>query len=59
MSQENVELHRRLVDAFNRRDLDEAMRDTDPQVEVDWSRSRGFVAGIYRGQDASRGFWAS
>ena len=59
MSQENVEIVRRAIDAFNRRDLDGAMRDTDAEVELDWSRSRGFQAGVYRGQEASRAFWAS
>jgi ketosteroid isomerase-like protein len=59
MSQENVEIVRRAMDAFNRSDLDGAMRDTDAEVELDWSRSRGLQAGIYRGQEASRGFWAS
>ena len=48
---------RRAIDAFNRRDLDRVMRDTDPEVEVDWSRSRGVEAGIYRGRGAARGFW--
>jgi ketosteroid isomerase-like protein len=59
MSQENVEIVRRAMDAFNRRDLDGTMRDADAEVEVDWSRSRGLQAGIYRGQEAARGFWAS
>ena len=57
MSQENVEIVRLAIDAFNRRDLDGVMRDTDPEVEVDWSRSRGVEAGIYRGRAAARGFW--
>jgi ketosteroid isomerase-like protein len=57
MAQENVEIVRRAIDAFNGRDLDGAMRDTDPEVEVDWSRSRGVQAGIYRGRAAARGFW--
>jgi len=57
MSQENVEIVRRAMDAFNRHDLDGAMRDTDPEVEVDWSRSIGVEAGIYRGREAARGFW--
>ena len=48
MSQENVEMVRRAIDAFNQRDLEAATRDNDPEVEVDWSRSRGVEAGIYR-----------
>jgi ketosteroid isomerase-like protein len=57
MSQENVEVVRRAIDAFNRRDLDAAIWDNDPDVEVDWSRSRGVEAGVYRGQEATRVFW--
>ena len=52
-----MEIVRRAIDAFNRRDLDGVMRDTDPEVEVDWSRSRGVEAGIYRGRAAALGFW--
>ena len=57
MSQENVEIVRRAIDALNQRDLDAALRDNDPEIEVDWSRSRGLEAGIYRGSEAARGFW--
>jgi ketosteroid isomerase-like protein len=59
MSKENMEIVRRAIDAFNRRDVDDAMRDTDPEVELDWSRSRGVAADIYSGYEASRAFWAS
>ena len=59
MSQENVEIVRRAIDAFNRRDLDAASRDVDSEVEVDWSRSRGLEAGIYCGEQAARGFWST
>ena len=34
MSQENVEVVRRAVNAMNQRDLDGVMRDTDAEVEV-------------------------
>jgi uncharacterized protein len=59
MSQENVEIVRRAMEAFSRRDLDAATREADPDVEVDWSRSRGVEAGIYRGREATRGFWST
>jgi ketosteroid isomerase-like protein len=59
VSQENVEVVRRFIDAFNRRDLDAASRYFDPEVEVDWSRSHGVEAGIYRGEEAVRGFWST
>ena len=57
MPQRNVEIVRRAIDAFNRRDLDAAARDSDPKVEVDWSRSLGVEAAIYQGRDDVRGFW--
>ena len=39
--EENVEIVRRAIDAFNRRDLDAATWDNDLEVEVDSDRSRG------------------
>jgi ketosteroid isomerase-like protein len=59
MSQDNVEIVRRAMQAFSRRDLDAATRDAHPDVELDWSRSRGVEAGIYRGRDATRVFWST
>ncbi len=59
MSQKNVEVVRRAINAMNQRDLDGVMRDTDPEVEVDWSRSRGVEAGIYHGYQACRDFWST
>jgi ketosteroid isomerase-like protein len=59
MSQENVEVVRRAIDAFNRRDLDASLRDVDAEIEVDWSRSRGVEAGVYCGHEAVRSFWAT
>jgi ketosteroid isomerase-like protein len=56
MSRENVEVVRRVFDAYNKRDLDAALRDTDPDVEMDFSRSRGPDAGIYRGYEGIRRF---
>jgi ketosteroid isomerase-like protein len=51
MSQDNVELVRRSIDAYNRRDLEALRALNDPDVEVDWSESRGLDAGVYRGRD--------
>ena len=49
MSQENVELVRNAIAAYNQRDF-EAMRALNqPDVQVDWSASRGLEAGVYRG----------
>ena len=58
-SRETVDVVRRTIEAFNRRDLDAALRDVAPEVEIDWSRSRGVEAGIYRGYEACRGFWST
>ena len=51
MSQENVEVVRRLIAAYNRRDLETVRMLNHPDVEVDWSTSRGLEAGVYRGRD--------
>jgi ketosteroid isomerase-like protein len=57
MSQANVEVVRRAIDASNQRDVDEMVRDWDSEIEADWSRSRGLTPGIYRGQEAVLGLW--
>jgi ketosteroid isomerase-like protein len=58
MSQENVELAKRCIDAYNRRDI-EAMRTLDaPNLEMDFSASVGVEAGIYRGFDVCLRVWA-
>jgi ketosteroid isomerase-like protein len=59
MSQENVAVLRRVIEAFNRREIDVAVRDSHPDVEVDWSRSRGVEAGIYRGREVTARFWGT
>jgi hypothetical protein len=41
MSQENVEIAERGLDAFNQRDLEALRALNDPDVELDWSASRG------------------
>jgi len=55
MSQENVEVVGRAIEAFNRRDINAI--ENHPDIEVDWSRSRGVEAGIYRGREATQRFW--
>src|SRR3984893_9298396 len=62
MSQENVEIARQAHEAFNRPDLgvfdlDAFYRLADPDLVVDWSRSDGLEAGIYRGEAATRRVW--
>jgi uncharacterized protein len=57
MSQENVELVRNAITAYNRRDF-EAMRAMNrPDVQVDWSASRGLEAGVYRGWEEVKRFY--
>jgi ketosteroid isomerase-like protein len=56
MSEENVELVRRSTDAYNRRDLDGFLENWAPDAVVDWSNSRGFEAGVYRGHGEIRAF---
>jgi uncharacterized protein len=57
MSQENVEVVRRVIEAWNRRDLDVALQDLHPDAEVDWSESLGVQRGVYRGIGEIRRFW--
>jgi len=55
MSQENVEVVRNSILAFNRRDLEALQALNHPDVQVDWSASRGLEAGVYRGwKDVAR-----
>ena len=51
MSQENVELVRRSIDAYNRGDVDGWRQDWAPDAVVDWSNSRGVEIGegVFRG----------
>ncbi len=62
MSQENVEIARRAHEAFDRPDihafdLEVFYRYANPDMVLDWSRSHGLEAGIYRGEAATRRFW--
>jgi ketosteroid isomerase-like protein len=59
MSQENVDLVLRAIDAFNRRDLTAIGEMSLPDVEVDWSHSAGINAGVYRGTVETLGFWST
>jgi ketosteroid isomerase-like protein len=59
MSEENVEIVRKAIDAFVGGDLDAAVRDNDSDVEVDFSRSHGIEAGVYHGTEDVRAFWSN
>jgi ketosteroid isomerase-like protein len=56
MSQENVELHRQGVEAFNRRDLDAFLRLADEEIELR-PLNLEIEGGAYRGLEGIRGFW--
>jgi ketosteroid isomerase-like protein len=49
MSKQNVEIVKRALDAYNRRDLEALRALNDSDVELDWSASPGVQAGVYQG----------
>ena len=57
MSQENVELVRRTIDAYNRGDRDTLQALNHPDVEIDWSASIGPEPRIYRGREQATDFF--
>jgi ketosteroid isomerase-like protein len=57
MSEENVETVRRQTEAWNRRDLKTWMASFHRDAELDWSRSRGPLKGVYRGEGELEVFW--
>lgn len=58
MSSENVELYRRGIDAFNRRDLDAFLALAHPDV-VGISRVLEIEGGPYLGHDGVRDWWST
>lgn len=56
MSQENVDLYRRGIEAFNRRDLDAFLALAHPDV-VGISRVLAIEGDSYRGYDGTRDWW--
>jgi ketosteroid isomerase-like protein len=57
MSEENAEAVRRQNEAWNRRDLTAWLASYSPDAEIDWSRSRGPLKGVYRGHGELEVFW--
>lgn len=57
MALENVEVARRAISAYNRRDFEALRAINDPDVELDWSESRGLEAGVYEGLEAVMRFF--
>jgi ketosteroid isomerase-like protein len=56
MSDENVEIVRAAIDAYNRGDRDAALKDATPDFEMDLSRALGPQHGVY-GLEQLQGFW--
>jgi ketosteroid isomerase-like protein len=56
MSKENVEVHHRAIDAFNRRDLDAFLVVAERNVEFS-PLNLELEGGSYRGHDGVRSFW--
>ena len=57
MSQENVEIVRRSIEAWNQRDPTPALASWRLDAEIDWSRSDGPLKGVYRGHSELQAFW--
>jgi ketosteroid isomerase-like protein len=57
MSQENVEIIRQALDAYSRRDIEALRALADPEIELDWSASVGWLAGVYRGFNETLRFY--
>jgi ketosteroid isomerase-like protein len=57
MSRENVEVVRRHMEAWNRRDLTTLSTLWRSDGEIDWSHARGPLKGVYRGQRERETFW--
>ena len=57
MSGENLETVRRHIEVWNRRDLTKWLASFHPDAEIDWSRSRGPLKGVYRGHGELETFW--
>jgi len=59
MSSAGIDVVRRAIAAYNRRDLGSLRALNHPEVEVDWSASRGLDAGVYKGLPEVLGFFQS
>ena len=59
MSQENVDLVRRTIDLFNKREISRALEEVSDDFEMDWSNSIGPLKGISRGRQEVLKRWAS
>ncbi len=56
MSQENVEIVRRVMGCFADQDVEAALADIHPQATLDWSNSDALDRGVYTGHAGWRSF---
>jgi ketosteroid isomerase-like protein len=56
MSEENIEIVRKAIEAWNRRDVAAARALWRSDAEVDWSHSQGPLKGVYRGRGETESF---
>jgi ketosteroid isomerase-like protein len=54
MAQENVELVKAVIDAYNREDWDAVFRDIAPDAELDMSRAVGPTQGVFKPDQVRR-----
>jgi len=57
VSQENVEVVRSHLEAWNRRDKSAYVASFRADAEIDWSRARALYRGVYRGREQQKAFW--
>jgi ketosteroid isomerase-like protein len=54
---EESDLIRNFYECWNDGNVQGALECADPQVEFDWSNSRGPMRGVYRGRQGMRSYW--
>jgi ketosteroid isomerase-like protein len=57
MSGENIDVVRRHIEAWNRRDRVAYVATFHSDGEIDWSRSHALYRGVYRGREQQKAFW--
>ena len=59
MAQDNVELVRRIIELFNRKDIARVLDAVADDFELDWSNSIGPLKGVYKGREGALELWES
>jgi ketosteroid isomerase-like protein len=59
MAQDNVELVRRIIELFNRKDIARVLDAVADDFELDWSNSIGPLKGVYKGRERALELWES